>query len=109
MVATIAASTTPQRRQSEYYFGGCEPAGRWILKANDFGVADGSIVDIALVGRLYASLDEDGQPLPINLGDMSWLTARLSRVQIKTCTRDPALEYAKRAAERDQSRSFDRG
>jgi hypothetical protein len=108
MIATIAASTTPQPRQSENCLGGREPAGHRVLTTDDFGMVHGSIVDIALVGR-RVGFDLVGRSLPINPGGMSWLIVRLSRVQIKTCTRDPALEYARRAAERNQSRSFDRG
>ncbi|MBX9823213.1 MAG: hypothetical protein K2Y19_21650, partial [Afipia birgiae] len=42
---------------------------------------------------------------------MAWLAARLSRVQVKSCTLDPTLEFAarSRAPEREQSRSYDRG
>lgn len=109
MVATIVASPIPQPRQSEYLLGGREAAGPGILKTNDFGMVRGSVVDNALVERLHVGFDLYGQSLPIDPGGMSWLIARLSRVQIKTCTRDPALEYARRATERNQSRSFDRG
>jgi hypothetical protein len=108
MVATIVASAIPQPRQSEYLLGGREAAGPGILKTNDFGGVHGSIVDIALVGR-RDGFDVVGRSLSISPGGISWLIARLSRVQIRTCTRDPAVEYARRAAERNQSRSFDRG
>ena len=42
---------------------------------------------------------------------MAWLAARLSRVHVKSCTLDPALEFAARAhaPEREQSRGYDRG
>ncbi|MBR0818891.1 MobF family relaxase [Bradyrhizobium liaoningense] len=71
MVATIAAGTTARyySKQSEYYLGGGEPAGRWISSTNDFGVRHGTEVDNALFERLHASLDADGQPLLSNSGD----------------------------------------
>ncbi len=96
MVATIVASAIPQPRQSEYLLGGRE------------AVVRGSIVDVALVGR-RDGFDVVGRFLPISPGGMSWLITGLSRVQIRTCTRDPAVEYARREAERNQSRSSDRG
>lgn len=73
MVATIAAGTTAQyySKQSEYYLGGHEPAGRWISATNNFGVAHGSAVDNALFERLHAGLDESGQPLLTNPGDVT--------------------------------------
>ncbi len=73
MVATIAAGTTAQyySKQSEYYLGGREPAGRWISATNNFGVAHGSTVDNALFERLHAGLDESGQPLLTNSGDVT--------------------------------------
>ena len=108
MVATIVASAIPQPRQSEYLLGGREAAGPGILKTNKFGVVHGSIVDIALVRR-RDGFDVVGQSQPIGPGGTSWPIARLSRVQIRTCTRVPAAEYARSAAERNQSRSFDRG
>ena len=44
---------------------------------------------------------------------LSWLAARLSRVQVKSSTLDPTLELAARASARaredDQSRSYVRG
>jgi len=71
MVATIAAGTTAQyySKQSEYYLGGGEPAGRWITATNDFGATHGALVDNALFERLHAGLDADGQPLLSNNGD----------------------------------------
>lgn len=71
MVATIAAGTTARyySKQSEYYLGGGEPAGRWISSTNNFGVRHGAEVDNALFERLHASLDADGQPLLSNSGD----------------------------------------
>ena len=71
MVATIAAGTTAQyySRQSEYYLGGGEPAGRWISSTNNFGVEHGAEIDNTLFERLHACLDTDGQPLLSNSGD----------------------------------------
>lgn len=73
MVATIAAGTTAQyySKQSEYYLGGYEAPGRWISASNDFGVTNGGTVDNALFERLHAGLDEGGQPLLTNSGDVT--------------------------------------
>jgi conjugative relaxase-like TrwC/TraI family protein len=73
VVATIAAGTTAQyySKQSEYYLGGREPAGRWISATNNFGVVHGSTVDTALFERLHAGLDESSQPLLTNSGDVT--------------------------------------
>jgi conjugative relaxase-like TrwC/TraI family protein len=79
MVATIAAGTTAQyyTKQSEYYLGGSEPAGRWISATHNFGVAHGATVDNATFERLHAGLDEAGQPLLTNPGDPSKRVAGL--------------------------------
>ncbi|WP_398473162.1 MobF family relaxase [Tardiphaga sp.] len=71
MVATIAAGTTAKyySKQSEYYLGGGEPAGRWMSSTNDFGVRHGADVENALFERLHASQDVDGRPLLSNTGD----------------------------------------
>jgi conjugative relaxase-like TrwC/TraI family protein len=71
VVATIAAGTTARyySKQSEYYLGGGEPAGRWISSTNNFDVQHGADIDNALFERLHASLDADGQPLLSNSGD----------------------------------------
>lgn len=71
MVATIAAGTTAKyySKQSEYYLGGGEPAGRWITSTNNFGVNHGAHVDNALFERLHAGLDADNGPLLTNGGD----------------------------------------
>jgi conjugative relaxase-like TrwC/TraI family protein len=71
MVATIAAGTTAKyySKQSEYYLGGGEPAGRWITSTGNFDATHGAIVDNALFERLHAGLDKDGQPLLSNNGD----------------------------------------
>jgi conjugative relaxase-like TrwC/TraI family protein len=73
MVATIAAGTTAQyySKQSEYYLGGGEPAGRWISATNNFGVTNGGTVDNSLFERLHAGLDESGERLLTNSGDES--------------------------------------
>jgi conjugative relaxase-like TrwC/TraI family protein len=79
MVATIAAGTTAEyyTKQSEYYLGGYEPAGRWISATNNFGVVHGATVDHAGFERLHAGLDEAGQPLLTNPGDPSKRVAGL--------------------------------
>jgi conjugative relaxase-like TrwC/TraI family protein len=79
MVATIAAGTTAQyySKQSEYYLGGREPAGRWISATNNFGVVHGSTVDNAVFERLHAGLDETGQSLLTNPGNPSKRVAGL--------------------------------
>jgi conjugative relaxase-like TrwC/TraI family protein len=79
VVATIAAGTTAQyySRQSEYYLGGREPAGRWISATNNFGVVHGATVDNAVFERLHAGLDETGQSLLTNPGDPSRRVAGL--------------------------------
>lgn len=71
MVATIAAGTTAAyySKQSEYYLGGVEPAGRWITSTGNFGATRGAIVDNTLFERLHAGLDADGEPLLTNGGD----------------------------------------
>ncbi|WP_420967123.1 MobF family relaxase [Bradyrhizobium sp. B120] len=71
MVATIAAGTqaTYYSRQSEYYLGGGEPAGRWISATGNFGAVHGALVDNVLFERLHAGLDVDGKPLLSNSGD----------------------------------------
>lgn len=71
MVATIAAGTSARyySKQSEYYLGGGEPAGRWVSSTGHFGVRHGAEVDNSLFERLHASLDADGQPLLSNSGD----------------------------------------
>lgn len=73
VVATIATCTTAQyySKQSEYFLGGREPAGRWISAKNNFDVVHGSNVDTALFERLHAGLDESGQPLLTNSGDVT--------------------------------------
>ncbi|MDB6148295.1 MAG: hypothetical protein JWO45_1959, partial [Spartobacteria bacterium] len=73
MVATIAAGTTSQyySKQSEYYLGGGEPAGRWISASNNFGVVNGSQIESALFERLHAGVDTFGDALLSNTGDVS--------------------------------------
>lgn len=73
MVATIAAGTTAQyySKQSEYYLGSREPVGCWISATNNFGVINGGTVDNTLFERLHAGLDESGQPLLTNSGDVT--------------------------------------
>jgi len=73
VVATIAAGTTAQyySKQAEYYLGGREPAGCWISATNNFGVINGGTVDNSLFERLHAGLDESGQSLLTNSGDVT--------------------------------------
>jgi conjugative relaxase-like TrwC/TraI family protein len=79
MVATIAAGTTAQyyTKQSEYYLGGREPAGRWISATGNFGIVHGATVENATFERLHAGLDETGQPLLTNPGDAAKRVAGL--------------------------------
>lgn len=71
MVATVAAGTSARyySKQSEYYLGGGEPAGRWITATGNFGAVHGARVDNALFERLHAGRDADGQPLLSNNGN----------------------------------------
>lgn len=73
MVATIAAGTTAgyYTKQTEYYLGGREPAGRWISRSGDFGVVDGTEVESELFERLHAGVDIDGETLLSNTGDVA--------------------------------------
>lgn len=72
MVATIAAGTAAgyYLKQAEYYLGGREPAGRWISRTGDFGVVNGAEVSRAQFERLHAGLDDNGQLLLSNTGDV---------------------------------------
>lgn len=71
MVATVAAGTSARyySKQSEYYVGGGEPAGRWITATDNFGAVHGARVDNALFERLHAGRDADGQLLLSNKGN----------------------------------------
>ena len=71
MVATISAGTSAgyYSKQSEYYLGSGEPAGRWITSRDHFGVTHGATVDNVLFERLHAGLDADGNSLLSNNGD----------------------------------------
>jgi conjugative relaxase-like TrwC/TraI family protein len=72
MVATIAAGTAAgyYLKQAEYYLGGRESAGRWISRTGDFGVVNGAEVSRAQFERLHAGLDDHGQLLLSNTGDV---------------------------------------
>src|SRR5665647_3654830 len=72
MVATIAAGTAAgyYLKQAEYYLGGREPAGRWVSRTGDFGVVNGAEVGRAQFERLHAGLDDNGQLLLSNTGDV---------------------------------------
>jgi hypothetical protein len=45
--------------------------GCWISATNNFGVINGGTVDNALFERLHAGLDETGQRLLTNSGDVT--------------------------------------
>ncbi|MBB3937396.1 MobF family relaxase [Aureimonas phyllosphaerae] len=70
MVATISAGTSARyyTAQIEYYLGGREPDGQWLLAGRELGVIAGSLVESASFERLHAALDEDGRPLVRNDG-----------------------------------------
>ena len=70
MVATVAAGTTAKYylKQVEYYLGGREPEGRWILAGSKLGVAAGTVVERKAFERLHAALDETGRSLIANDG-----------------------------------------
>lgn len=70
MVATIAAGTSAQYylAQVEYYLGGREPAGRWLMAGPGVGVSLGSTVERGLFERLHAAQDEAGSSLLSNSG-----------------------------------------
>jgi hypothetical protein len=62
-------------------------------------------LDLPLSERLRAVITPERR--------LSWLAGRLSRLQVKTCTLDPMLDYAARAQERQRDRErsveYDRG
>ncbi|MBI2715691.1 MAG: relaxase domain-containing protein [Rhizobiales bacterium] len=109
MVATIAAGTTAQyySKQSEYYLGGGEPAGRWISATNNFGVTHGASVNNTLFERLHAGVDEDGQPLLTNSGDVAKRVAGIDltlsapkSVSVAFALADDKTRYAIEAAQK---------
>ena len=63
MVATVAAGTSAEYyiASSDYYIGGSEPAGRWVVVGVDVGVNVGSVVEREPFERLHAALDSDGR------------------------------------------------
>lgn len=68
MVATIAAGTSAQYylAQVEYYLGGREPKGRWLMAGPGLNVRAGSVVERALFERLHAAQTETGSSLLTN-------------------------------------------
>lgn len=70
MVATIAAGTSAgyYLAQSEYYLGGGEPPGEWIVTGAGFGIVNGTTVERELFERLHAATDADGKTLLSNGG-----------------------------------------
>jgi conjugative relaxase-like TrwC/TraI family protein len=70
MVATVSAGTSARYylSQVEYYLGGREPEGRWLLAGPDLGVVAGAPVVPADFERLHAARDERGRPLLDNTG-----------------------------------------
>ncbi len=64
MVASIQIGTASSYYAREYYHGGeRQLAATWFARANHFGVADGSVVDIDQFTQLHASLDANGASL----------------------------------------------
>ena len=98
MVATIAAGTTAQyySKQSEYYLDGGEPAGCWISATDNFGVTNGSTLDNALFERLHAGLDEDGQSLLTNSGDVTKRVAGIDPARYSVSVRSASERRATR-------------
>ncbi len=72
MVATVARGTSANYylKQTEYFLGTHEPAGRWLSKSGDFGGVHGSEVSRELFQRLHAGEDEHGRLLLSNTGDV---------------------------------------
>ncbi|WP_419829841.1 MobF family relaxase [Methylobacterium sp.] len=70
MVATVAAGTSAQYylQQTEYYLGGSEPEGRWLLAGPGLGIVAGTIVTKTEFERLHAARDNHGRSLLPNAG-----------------------------------------
>ena len=70
MVATVAAGTSASYylAQVEYYAGGREPEGRWLLAGPGLDVVAGALVHPADFERLHAAKDLEGHPLLGNDG-----------------------------------------
>ena len=70
MVATVAAGTSASYylAQVEYYAGGREPQGRWLLAGPGLDVVAGTAVLPADFERLHAAQDRQGRPLLGNDG-----------------------------------------
>lgn len=63
MVATVAAGTSAEYyiASSDYYIGGSEPAGRWIVAGVGIGVRAGTVVEREPFERLHAAVDSEGR------------------------------------------------
>jgi conjugative relaxase-like TrwC/TraI family protein len=70
MVATIAAGTSAEYyiATTEYYLGGHEPAGRWILAAEGLSLIAGTIVERSPFEHVHAGLRPDGAALLSTVG-----------------------------------------
>lgn len=70
MVATVAAGTSASYylAQVEYYAGGREPEGRWLLAGPGLDIVAGTPVAPADFERLHAAQDRQGRPLLSNDG-----------------------------------------
>ncbi|WP_058636029.1 MobF family relaxase [Aureimonas ureilytica] len=70
MVATVSAGTSARyyTAQIEYYLGGREPDGHWLLAGPGLGVIAASVVDNAAFERLHAAVDASGRSLLGNQG-----------------------------------------
>lgn len=70
MVATVSAGTSARYylAQVEYYLGGREPEGRWLLADPGLGVVAGASLEPGDFERLHAARDAQGKPLLANTG-----------------------------------------
>lgn len=70
MVASVAAGTAAQYylRQSEYYLGGREPTGRWMVAGAGIAVVVDALVERGDFECLHAGLDTSGHSLITNDG-----------------------------------------
>ena len=70
MVATIGAGTTAgyYLGQTEYYLGGKEPAGSWLMAGPGLGIVAGSRVEGHTFERLHAARDAQGKFFLNNCG-----------------------------------------
>ncbi|SEI01661.1 conjugative relaxase domain-containing protein, TrwC/TraI family [Methylobacterium sp. 275MFSha3.1] len=70
MVASVAAGTSARYylAEAEYYLGGREPAGCWLIVGPGLGLKAGSQVEPAPFERLHAALDDQGRPFLAKTG-----------------------------------------